>query len=292
MTGFGRASVSFGDPEVTLEVEARSVNHRFFEFTPRLPREYQFLEPKVRALTSTRIQRGKLEVSVVRRRRSVESAPADLAQAFAPLLHAYATLCQHFGIMEDRRGELLQQLLLRKDIEAPSEPLIGISDEESDALLSVVAVALDELVAMRQVEGEALARDLNERLSELGRLREKMVRLSEEMTAGIYERLKGRVEKIAPELALDPARLAAEVVIHADRSCVTEEVVRLESHLEQFRGGLLEPGNGRRLEFILQECGREVNTVGSKAQSSALQSVVVEAKVLLEKMREQVLNLA
>jgi uncharacterized protein (TIGR00255 family) len=293
MTGYGKASLPIGEADIVLEVEARAVNHRFFELTARLPREFQFLESKLRAVAATRVQRGKLELSVVRRRRTPDSTHApDIAQALSPLLTSYASLCHHFGIVEDRRGELLIQLLLRKDLDTPSGQQQGISDQEMEGLLQAVGMALDELLLMRRAEGEALARDLRDRLDELGQLREKMLRLSEEMTAGIYDRLRARIEKIAPDLVVDPARLAAEVVIHADRSCVSEEVVRLESHLEQFHAGLQEPGNGRRLEFILQECGREVNTVGSKAQSSPLQTVVVEAKVLLEKMREQVLNLA
>jgi uncharacterized protein (TIGR00255 family) len=144
---------------------------------------------------------------------------------------------------------------------------------------------------MRAREGEALARDLDARVARIDRVVAGLEAQAEAVSHGLRERLRRRLEKLAPELELDPARFEQEVVYHVDKSDVTEEIVRLRAHLEAFRAALAGEGAvGRRLEFLLQELGREANTLGSKAAEAALAAQAVEIKTELERIREQVQN--
>jgi uncharacterized protein (TIGR00255 family) len=159
------------------------------------------------------------------------------------------------------------------------------------AVVSAVDAACRDADAMRAREGEALARDLVARVERIERAVARLAAQAEAVSAALRERLRRRLEKLAPELELDPARFEQEVVYHVERSDVAEEVVRLRAHLQAFRAALAADGPvGRRLEFLLQEIGREANTLGAKAAEAALAAQAVEIKTELERIREQVQN--
>lgn len=288
MTGYARKQVS--DGSVVIEVDLRSVNHRHLEVSCRLPREFGSFEAAIRTMLTESLHRGKVDCSIVRKGTSVTSEEFPSVDRIAAYMRAYAQLAKDFGVHDDCRAELLKDLLLRRDPPGTTSEL-AVTDAEREALLAVVKGAIDDLIAMRTVEGGRLLIDIRNRLKELEGLRLKIQEHALTAPAVLKQRILDRIGRLAPEVSLDPSRLSAEVALIADRVDVSEEIVRLESHFLQIYGSLDEPPSGRKLDFLIQECVREFNTIGSKAQDACVQSLVVEGKVTLEKVREQVQNL-
>lgn len=285
MTGFG-AGHGVAASEA-LDVEVRSVNHKFCEVKVRLPRELGALEPEAVKLVKERLARGGIDVSVRRAGQAGGLAPrvdVALAQAYA---RAYDEL---------RVGLGLSGAATLADV-AGAEGVIRLEERALDleavrgALRDALATALDALVAMRAREGEALSRDLSGRVDAVEALVARAAALVPQTVEHHRARLADRVQELTRGIALDPARLAQEVALFADRTDVTEEVTRLGSHLAQARA-LLASGEpaGRKLDFLVQEMHREVNTIGSKSQSAEIAAIVVTAKAEVERMREQVQN--
>jgi uncharacterized protein (TIGR00255 family) len=284
MTGFGRADGPQG-----LSAEVRSVNSRHLEVRVRLPRELAGLERDVRAVAARFFERGQVEIAL-RLPQDGELAPRlelDLGAA-RRYARAASELSQGLHIPSQLSAA---ELLSLPGVARVREPELE-AEALSPALLETIASACAAAVEMRAREGEALVREL------LGRLQgiEALVGGIEGRAAAVLAGLRGRLEKrlasLAPELETDPARLEQEVVLYVDRQDITEETVRLRSHLEQFRETLDAPGAvGRKLEFVLQELGRETNTIGSKSGDARLTRTVVELKTELEKLREQALNI-
>ena len=286
MTGYGRASCQvFGR---RLVVEIRSVNHRFFDFKLRLPWLDAAVESLLGATIRRRIERGAVTVTV----RDEGGMSAPEVRVNLPLARSY-----HRAL-----GELVRELGLPAT-EVPVAVVAGLRDvlsvgepersgeELFEALRPGAEAALDGLVTMRRREGEALAVDLRAHAGALGRAVAGMASLAQEAPDHYRRRLEERLARVVGSVEVDPQRLAQEVAIFADRTDTSEEFVRLRSHLGQFEGLLGEQGAvGRKLDFLLQELNREVNTIGSKAQGADIAALVVEAKATLEKMREQVQN--
>ncbi len=289
MTGYGRAE--FGVETQRFQVELRSVNHRHLDVQVRLPRLLSAQEPELRRRVQQRVSRGKLDVTV--------SLPAGGAGAGelridAEVAEAYLEAARELGRSHRIDSELPAARLLALpgvartvERELPEQAL-------APALAAAVEEALDGLLAMRRAEGEALARELRERLAGAGALIDAIEARSDTVQTAVRERLRKRAAQLQQETGLlDEARLHQEIVLAADRLDVTEELVRLRSHVEQF-GASLEGGEsgprGRRLEFLLQEMVRETNTIGSKASDAPVAHQVVDLKAELERMREQVLN--
>jgi len=290
MPGFGKGAVEH--EAVSVEVELKTVNTRFLDFNFKLPRLYSQFEMVLREQISSRLSRGRVEIYVLRTPKKEEACAVGFNRALFDSFYKECTaLADELECFDEQmRSGLVRDLLSKRDILDLAEEAgdIGV---EKDLVQQAVGKALEELCAMRKEEGARLGIDLVERLDQLEKIRTSL----EELTAGTPEELKSRllerISKLAPEVTLDEARMATEVAYIVDRADVTEELVRLESHLSQFQASLGESPNGRKLEFLLQELGREFNTIGSKAQDSAIQTMVVEAKSHMEKMREQVLNL-
>jgi len=290
MTGFGRASFEVGG--IGFEVEIRSVNHRHLDARVKLPRPLAAREGEVKAQVQERLSRGKVDVTV----QAAGGASAgsvlelDLEAASQYVEAARKLSAEHELAAELRMGELLALAGVARFAEA------GLPAEElARGLEGAVARALDAVVAMRIAEGEALARELEGRLSRVQALVDAFTDRSDLVQQAVRERLRRRAEQLRDETGLlDEARLHQEIVLAADRLDVTEELVRLRSHVEQFRSILGEGGEGRpvgrKLDFLLQEMGREANTVGSKANDAPLAHDVVELKTELERIREQVQN--
>jgi len=289
MTGFGRAQLEAGG--VGLAVELRSVNHRHLDLSVRLPRALAGLEPELRRALAARFARGKLDLVISAATGSVRAElelDRTLAERYLDFVRAFAAERGVDGAL--RMGELLAL----PGIARVQEPVL---DEAvlRPALLVALEAAAEAADAMRQAEGAALERELRARLSRLNELAAEVPGLSGELAAAARERLRKRAEQLRAETGLvDESRLAQELVSAADRMDVTEEVVRLRSHVAQFGASLAaaarDAGVGRRLEFLLQEMLREANTIGSKAGDAPLAHLVVDLKTELERIREQALN--
>lgn len=285
MTGFGRGEASNG--AVTVVVEIKTVNNRFRDLQVRVPREYNVLEPRILNLLRDGVTRGRVEAMV--RRTSVEGA-TRVTVDFALVdqyRRAFAEIAKR--VQRDPNEVPLAALI--------SQPGVLVAGEaEADALaewdLCEVAVqaALDDLTAMRATEGQALALDLRRNLDTLLRLCAEVAESAEGVADRIRVRLEERLARLMNDRA-DPARLAQEVAILADKSDISEEIARLGSHCEQFAQALVaDDPVGRKLDFLLQEMNREINTVGSKAAEHPIAARVVEMKSVLERMREQAAN--
>lgn len=285
MTGFGRGEASNG--ALTVVVEIKTVNNRFRDLQVRVPREYNVLEPRILNLLREGVQRGRVETMV--RRSSVEGATrvvVDLA-------------------LVDQYRRAMSEIARRVQRDASEIPLSAIfaqpgvlvtGEAEADALaewdLCEVAVqsALSDLSVMRAAEGGALALDLRRNLDTLLRLCAEVAESAEGVADRIRQRLEERLARLMND-RVDPARLAQEVAILADKSDISEEIARLGSHCEQFAQALVaDDPVGRKLDFLLQEMNREINTIGSKAAEHPVAARVLEMKSVLERMREQAAN--
>ncbi len=287
MTGFGTATAQA--PGGRLTVEVRSVNHRFSEVQIRLPKDLSALEEPTRAVVQGRVQRGRVEVVVTRedgtRRTKAVRADLELATAYARALRELA------GTVGAAGEVTLAQLAALPDV-------LRVEDERGEvetlwpALEVAVSTATDALVAMRTAEGHRMAADLLERLAAIERLADTVSERVGEVVRAYSERLRARLADLLTDVPVDEARIATEVALFAERSDISEELVRLRSHIVQFRQAIGEDGAvGRKLEFILQEMGRETNTIGSKANDLDITRAVIAMKSELESLREQVQNI-
>jgi uncharacterized protein (TIGR00255 family) len=288
MTGFGSASVPTTAGRFAVEI--RSVNHRFSEIVVRLPRDLAPLEEQVRAAVQGRVLRGRVEVSVVREDRGVR------ARTIRPDTEAAAAYAQ---ALKDVAGALgmsgditLAQVAAFPDVIKVEEPKEEV-DRLWPQLQPAVESAVDALTALRDAEGRRLAADLLARLGRIRDLTEVVAARSPAAVSDDAARLRARVGELLGDVPVDEQRLAAEIVIFAERSDVTEELTRLRSHAEQFALDLAATDGalGRKLEFLLQEMGREANTIGAKANDMEISRTIIAVKGELESLREQVQNI-
>ncbi len=287
MTGFGRAKQIINELDITVEI--KSVNHRYFEFSCRLPRAYQFLEDKLKALCSKTISRGKVEIAVF-----VEDNASSCTQITVDKVYTEAYLAA--------LKELSKEYHLKNDIKVSS--LIGNPeifkarrnfrpDEEiTEAVLTVADEAVKSFIAMREVEGERLKADV---LSRAELILEKVAlveKQSPETVKAYRERLEQKIRELLEDAKVDEQRLITETAIFADKVAVDEETVRLRSHIKQLNSLLSGEGAvGKKLDFIVQEMNRETNTIGSKSQNVEIAHIVVDIKSEIEKIREQIQNI-
>jgi uncharacterized protein (TIGR00255 family) len=287
MTGYGRGESQHGGAKISVELN--SVNRKQSDIVVNLPRELNELEPRIRQTINEKISRGRMNVVVAYHAGANGGRKLALDTALARSYHdAMRALQSELGAP----GEITIGAILQ----APG--VMRFSEEEitADSIWPAVEGALEdalrELVKMREQEGKHLAKDLIHRLKFIRQSLKEVRKLHPEVLVKYRENLRERISSAGLSLALDDERLLKEVAIFADRSDVSEELTRLESHLAQFAHHLRknEPV-GRTLEFITQEIFRELNTLGSKANDAALSQHVVACKSELEKIREQIQNL-
>jgi uncharacterized protein (TIGR00255 family) len=286
MTGFGRGEAAIGTSLLTAEI--RCLNSRHLDVRVRLPRELSALEAEARSKASRFFRRGQVEVSI-RLTRQGELAPrieVDF-EAARSYVDSAAELRERLSV-EDRIP--VADLLALPGVSRLCDPELE-PEEIGAGLLQAIERAAIEAAAMRSREGESLEQELRERLSRVEEIILEIKARASEAQEGSRERLAKRIAALAPDVELDEGRLEQEVLLQVDRMDVTEELVRSRSHCEQFRE-ILEADQpaGRKLEFLLQELGRETNTIGSKAADATITRAVVELKSELEKLREQALN--
>ncbi len=288
MTGFGSGSAS--SEHGAISVELRCLNHRYRDIKVRLPRELAFLEPVVITKVSERIERGAIEISLRYPERAPAHREAHVDEALAgQVVESMRALKAKHGLSGGVTTEAL--MAVEGVVQIDERP---VSTEGLEQLVEqALTQALEKALKMREEEGLALGRDLVQRVDTLLELVDAVAEEARKMPAIYKERLQGRLKALLDDVSVEPGRLEAEVAILADRSDVTEELTRLRSHLEQLKSLIekAEESVGRRIGFLLQEVGREVNTIGSKHQSLLASRLVLDIKSELERMREQVQNI-
>ncbi len=287
MTGYGKAETTTGDGKLTVEI--RSVNHRYGEVSVKLPRLFLPLEAELRRRVADRLKRGKIDLFVQFETVNGTAQAPQVNMALAKAYNdAFVSIRQALGIGEPVS---LGLIAAQRDVLVSQETSPDL-DRIAGYLYAVLDSSLESMEAMRLREGEALAAEIAGRLATVTDLVQQVATRAPVAVAGNTERLKERVSRLLGETPLDETRLAQETAIMADRMDITEELVRLQSHFRQFSStlALAEPV-GRKLDFLLQEMNREVNTIGSKANDGEITTLVVDLKAELEKIREQVQNI-
>lgn len=285
MTGCGNGRIRKDGWEVTAEI--RTVNHRFLDISLRLPRNLVFLEQTIRNGIGARIRRGHADVFLTVRNTetSAVQAEADFDLA-AHYLRIAAELAEKTGTENDMT---VSRVLRMEGVTSVTEREM---DQEKVAALCAEAVdaAMDQVVAMREKEGENLRDDLDTHLKEAAVLREKILARAPGVVADYREKLETRLKAMGAE-GIDPQRLAQEVAITADRCAIDEELSRLLSHIRQMETYLdAKEEIGKKMDFLIQEMNREANTIGSKASDAEIAQHVVDLKSEIEKLREQIQN--
>ena len=290
MTGFGRGSAEGESGSVGVEV--RSVNSRFLDIQVRSPHQLQAFEQMVREKIQGRVGRGKVSVHISwEEGASIGPLPTLDETVVARYVEDLRRLAAMDGV--SGRAEVDRELLVRLPGVFRSEVAQGNNEEAEGLLAAALATALDDFVAMRTREGEALAADLRQRIERIESLLAEVEKGVPEARKQVHARLREKVDELLKPGEVDEARLAMEVALIADRSDITEEIVRFHSHNAQFVEALDKGGEvGRRFNFLLQEMNREANTISSKAANSAIVHTVLDVKEEIERLREQVQNLA
>lgn len=291
MTGF--ASLTHEDDRATIGVTVKTVNHRFLDVQLRMPASLSDLEIRVRALLQKRLARGRVELAISVQHRVASTPTVELNEEFANAVVAVIDRARERGLVSGTLtpGDLLRlpQAITIRDRAVEVDP--AIEAQLAGSVEAALEQALADLDAMRLREGAHLGADLEGRRQMLGDLIERLNGAAEEGRGDVESRLRDRVAEIARELPVDQALVAQEVVRAASRSDITEEVTRFRAHLAHWASlaGSDEPC-GRKLDFLLQEMNREINTIGSKADGLRVSELIITAKAELERMREQVQN--
>ena len=287
MTGYGKSEQTIDSLNVTVEI--KSVNHRYFEFSARVPREYGFLEEKLKKYCNSLITRGKVEcyVSVedLEEREMEVNVNETLAAGY---VKALKELSERFGLKDDISAVTLSRYPDVITLHKASE------DEERiwNAVKTVAETAVSKFIEMRETEGSKLRGDILSRADYIIECVEFIEGRSPETVREYNEKLKQRMKELLGDAAVDEQRLLNEAAIYADKIAVDEETVRLRSHISQLRE-FMNPSEaiGRKLDFLVQEINREANTIGSKAQDVDIAKKVIAIKAEVEKIREQVQNI-
>jgi uncharacterized protein (TIGR00255 family) len=291
MTGF--ASVTRESELATVSVTVRTLNHRFLDLQMRVPSSLGDLEAKLRQLVPQRLARGRVELGVSLHFRQLPAVDVEFNEQLGSALVAALESARARGLVTGSLtpGDLLrlpQALAIR---ERPAERDAAVMDEIGRMVLAASEEALAQLEAMRTTEGEHLRRDLDARRRLVAQMVERIGAAAAEGEAGVRARLSARVEELTADLQVDRAAVAQEVVRFAARSDISEELSRFRAHVSHWQAlaDAVEPC-GRKLDFLLQEMNREVNTMGAKADGLGVSDVIIGAKAELEKMKEQVQN--
>lgn len=287
MTAYGKGDFPHADKRFLVEI--KSLNNRYRDIIIRMPKNLQGFEKKLRTLIDSKVRRGRVEVFF--QIESSREAPPYSLELNMPLVDSYlkifAQLSGRSGLNQEMRLETLLQMNDVVNVKTDTDD----EEEMGRGLYETLSLGLDSLVEMRQKEGSAIQNDLRKRLKRIGGFVNDVSDRTPEIVKAYGLRLKENVEKLCRGVEVDKDRIAQEVAIFAEKSDITEELVRMGSHMEQFSGYLeMDDAVGRRLDFLIQEMNREVNTLGSKASDGFVSRIVVEMKAELEKLREQVQN--
>ena len=286
MTGFGKSNLSINDRD--YQVEIKSVNHRYLDISVKMPRQITYLEEEVKKAISSQIKRGKIDVFISFENNSTEGRNIKINTEIARMyIEQLRNLAQEEYILSDIQVTEITKL--------PDVLNISIEQDEDTIkkeLINCVNIAVDNLLKMKEAEGNRIAEDL---LKRINIIEEKILKISKLSTGLIEEyvvKLEERIKEILKTDIIDKSRIAQEVVIYADKTSIEEEVTRLKSHILQFKNLLKEEGAiGKKIDFLIQEMNRETNTIGSKANNLDIVNGVVDIKTELENIREQIQNI-
>lgn len=287
MTGFGRAVAETDGYVITVEI--KSVNHRYFEFSSRIPRQYGFLDDKLKSYINSRVSRGKVECYVLIDALNTEAAQVVVNNTLASAyVSALKELSKNYDLKEDFGASTVarfQDVLVVKKADEDEEKIWSY-------VKSVTDTALDKFIAMRTVEGEKMKNDISSRTDYILSCVEYIEKRSPETVKEYNDKLVERVHDLIGDVSLDEGRVIQEVAIYADKVAVAEETVRLRSHLDQLKAFInADEPVGRKMDFLVQEINRETNTIGSKANDVDIARKVVDIKAEVEKIREQIQNI-
>lgn len=287
MTGFGRAVAELDGYVITVEI--KSVNHRYFEFSSRIPRQYGFLDDKIKSYVNSKVSRGKIECFI-----GIEALNTEAAEVVVnnTLASAYVKALKELENNYDLKADYGASTISR----FPDVLVVKKADEDEEALwLKVKCVAdeaIEKFISMRTAEGEKMRDDILSRGQFILDCVSYIEQRSPETVKEYNDKLVERVHELIGDVSLDEARIIQEVAIYADKVAVAEETVRLRSHIEQLNSFInSDEPVGRKMDFLVQEINREANTIGSKANDVSIARKVVDIKAEVEKIREQIQNI-
>jgi uncharacterized protein (TIGR00255 family) len=292
MTGYGRASGHINSWEI--KVELKSINHKGLEISIRSPKELAEFESTIYTFISKQIQRGRIDVYINITPIVTSTIPDIIIDT--ELAKYYFSSLQQLA----RELQISKELSLSELAELPG--VVRVSTEQKQAeepdkiawehIEPIIANAVAELTGAREREGDSLAEDIYSRVTQVELNVETVKKLTPEVVTGYRQRLQSKLDNLVQDREFDPTRIAQEVALLAERSDITEELVRIESHLDQFRNTMESDGAiGRRLDFILQELFREISTTGAKASHAGIAELVVDIKTELDKIKQQIQNI-
>ena len=287
MTGYGRGTASDGN--MTVTVELKSVNHRFFECSIKAPRQFSFFEDKLKSYLQSRIARGKVDVFVSFERGAVSTETVTVNEALAEsVVNAMRSIAERYNVSDDVSATAVAA------VSGVLTVTSGQLDEEAtgNIILSAASDAVDAFIAARETEGARLAADVISKSENILQFVEIVEKRSPETVVLYRERLENRIKELLQSASVDEQRVLTETALFADKIAVDEETVRLRSHIAHLNEMFKAAGPiGKKLDFIVQEMNRETNTIGSKCQDIDISRVVVDMKSEIEKISEQIQNI-
>jgi uncharacterized protein (TIGR00255 family) len=301
MTGFGKAN--FENDKYSLSITIKSVNHRFLDVSFKMNSLFDECETLLLKEIRRSVKRGHLEVIIARKiRPNGKNSDKSVPELNQDNLKNYLTVAKKAVIIAGAKEEdvmpfVLANLLNKKEIvdgqvdENFSFTEECLTEEDKNIVLRTFGLALTELTKQRATEGENLKVVLTDYLRQLAEIKNEIQGKADGLAQRFSEKLKNRLDNLKLEINLDPNRLAQEIAIFADRVDISEEIARLDSHCKQFLNFLELQEVGKKIDFLIQEMGREINTIGAKVQNSEISNCVILAKAALEKVREQVQNI-
>ncbi len=300
MTGYGRAQEQIGNRDILVEI--RSVNSRYLEQNVRIGRTYTYLEEDLKSLLKSRVARGKVEIGVsitlTEGKKADIRVNADIVKGYLDAMQEYNRALsddeQRYKLWDDNftEGSFRWGTMLHLPDVFRVEKAQDDEDEVRAAVLGVAEKAIAAFIQMREVEGDKLRSDVLARLETLASCVSIVEKEAPKLTEKYRERLYAKISELLGSTSIDEQRILTEAAIFSEKTAVDEETVRLRSHLAQMETLLSEEGSiGRKLDFLVQEMNREVNTIGSKVQDVNMTAIVVEMKSEIEKIREQIQNI-
>ena len=287
MTGFGRAVLNDIGSKVTVEI--KSVNSRYLEIVSKMPRQLNYFEDSIKAIVNSKVSRGRLDIYIQVDNNSI----LDNYSIDEKKIHDYKVIFEKIQRELDIENDMKisSYLNLPEVMTKNSEP----NKELENMVKNAVSLAMDNLCVMRNAEGQKIIKDLQKRVELLKVLIDKLELYTQDMLQSVFEKLQKRISELLAKngVEADDARILQESAIYADKLNVTEEIVRFNTHISQLLSflGEKEKEIGKKIDFLLQEMNREINTIGSKSQKTEIISLVVDIKSELEKIREQIQNI-
>lgn len=287
MTGYGRAQQIIDGRDILVEI--RSVNHRYFEFSSRVPRAYGYLDEKLKSFLQGKVNRGKVEIAVTI---NIIEGKDALIKVNKSIAKGYIDALREVNEELQLRDDLSLSNLLRFPDTFNIQKNVDDEEEIWNAVSEVASEALEKFISMREAEGQRLKKDVLTRSGYILENVAKVEKFSPETVENYRNRLYQKLKEVLESTDIDTQRILTEAAIFADKIAVDEETVRLRSHVSQLEGLFdSDEAIGRKLDFIVQEMNREVNTIGSKCQDINITKIVVEMKSEIEKIREQIQNI-